>query len=201
MTSILYHSGLNYGSTNPLRGELNIIRDSVIALEKNFKEVATQAASGGAGNGTRGVTASLKEVALQIVTLRTEIEGLKTRITSTEVTAASEKKRVDAVLSDLATRMGLTEAAVGAAVSTVSSLNVTVSSLVSGTPVTVVTDTVSGIESVMMTILADEAPATVEASIGVALVEEATTVDAVKPADEDEAASEEILALLRSAKD
>jgi hypothetical protein len=199
MTSILYHSGLNYGSTNPLRGELNIIRDSVLSLEKNFKEVVTQAASGGGSvGGTRGVTAGLKEVALQIITLRTEIEGLKTRITSTEVAAASEKRRVDATLADLSTRMGLTEAAVGATVSTVSSLNVTVSSLVSGTPTTVVTETVSGIESVMMTISAEEAPATVDASTGASLVEEVTHVDQVKPADEDEAASDEILAMLRS---
>lgn len=195
MTSILYHSGLNYGATNPLRAEMNIIRESVNALEKSFKEVNVQTASGGAGNGTRGVTAGLKEVALQIVTLRTEIEGLKTRMTAAEVGAATEKKRIDAVLADLSSRMGLTEAAVGAAVNTVSSLNVTVNSLVSGGTTAVVTESVGGIENVIMTVASDEAPA-VEP---VAVVEETVTVvEEVKAADEDEAASEEILAMLRS---
>ncbi len=199
MTSILYHSGLNYGSTNPLRGELNVIRDSVTALEKSFKEVAIQAASGGATTGSaRGVTAGLKEVALQIVTLRTEIEGLKTRMTASEAGAAAEKKRLDATLADLSSRMSLTEAAVGAAVSTVSSLNATVSSLVSGTPSAVVTENVDGIESVVMTLGSEEGHVAVEA----APVESEPVVEESKPAaDEDEAASEEILALLRNAKD
>ncbi len=195
MTSILYHSGLNYGATNPLRAELNVIRDSVTALEKNFKEVAVQSAGGGSGGGARGVTAGLKEVALQIVTLRTEIEGLKTRMTAAEASAAAEKKKLDVTLADLSSRMGLTEAAVGAAVSTVSSLNATVSSLVSGTPSTVVTENVGGIESVLMTVASEEAPVEAE----VAPVEAAAVIEEAKPADEDEAASEEILALLRNA--
>ena len=192
MTSILYHSGLNYSASNPLRAEMNIIRDSVNILEKSFKEISVQAASGGASvGGTRGVTAGLKEVALQIVTLRTEIEGLKTRITAAEVSASGEKRRVDSLLSDLVSRMGLTEAAVGAAVSTVSSLNTTVSSLVSGGTATVVTESVGGIENVVMTVASEEAPSPIE-DTAVAPVEE------VKAADEDEAASEEILAMLRS---
>lgn len=196
MTSILYHSGLNYGATNPLRAEMNTIRDSVNALEKSFKEVSVQAASGGAGNGTRGVTAGLKEVALQIVTLRTEIEGLKTRMTAAEVSAAAEKKRVEGVLADLNSRMNLTEAAVGAAVSTVSSLNATVGSLVSGGTTAVVTDSIGGIENVVMTVSSEETPV-IEP---VAVIEEAVVpTEEVKPADEDEAASEEILAMLRSA--
>lgn len=193
MTSILYHSGLNYSASNPLRAEMNIIRDSVITLEKSFKEISVQAASGGASaGGARGVTAGLKEVALQIVTLRTEIEGLKTRMTSAEVAAAGEKRRVEGVLADLASRMGLTEAAVGAAVSTVSSLNTTVNSLVSGGTAAVVTESVGGIENVVMTVASEEAPAVVLAE------ETAAPVEEVKAADEDEAASEEILAMLRS---
>jgi hypothetical protein len=194
MTSILYHSGLNYSASNPLRAEMNIIRDSVNILEKSFKEISVQAASGGASaGGARGVTAGLKEVALQIVTLRTEIEGLKTRMTAAEVTASAEKRRVDSLLSDLASRMGLTEAAVGAAVSTVSSLNTTVSSLVSGGTATVVTESVGGIENVVMTVASEDAPSPVEEATAAA-----APVEEVKAADEDEAASEEILAMLRS---
>jgi hypothetical protein len=197
MTSILYHSGLNYGATNPLRAELNVIRDSVTSLEKNFKEVAIQSASGGASvGGARGVTAGLKEIALQIVTLRTEIDGLKTRMAVAEASAASEKKRLDATLADLSSRMGLTEAAVGAAVNTVSTLNSTVSSLVSGTPSSTVTESVDGIENVIMTVLSEDGPALVETTPSLA---EAASVEETKPADEDEAASEEILAMLRSA--
>ena len=194
MTSILYHSGLNYGATNPLRAEMNTIRDSVNALEKSFKDVSVQAASGGAGNGTRGVTAGLKEVALQIVTLRTEIEGLKIRMTAAEASAASEKKRLEGVLADLTSRMGLTEAAVGAAVSTVSSLNATVSSLVSGTTA-VVTDSIGGIENVVMTVSSEEA----HVEEAAAPIVEENAVEEVKASDEDEAASEEILAMLRNA--
>jgi hypothetical protein len=191
MTSILYHSGLNYGATNPLRAELNVIRDSVTSLEKNFKDVVAGGAGVGSGAGARGVTAGLKEVALQIVTLRTEIEGLKTRMTAAEAAAAAEKKRLDGTLADLSSRMGLTEAAVGAAVNTVSSLNATVSSLIGGGTTAVVAENNNGIESVLITVSADEV-ADVEAAPVVA--EETSAA----PADEDEAASEEILAMLRS---
>ncbi len=198
MTSILYHSGLNYGATNPLRAELNVIRDSVTALEKNFKEVAVQGAGGGAATGARGVTAGLKEVALQIVTLRSDIEGLKTRMTAAEAAAAAEKKRLEGVLADLNSRMTLTESAVSAAVSTVSALNTTVASLASGSGVAMaeVPTATGSLAS------EDEAPAgavapVAEPEVAAAAVEETPAV----AADEDEAASEEILALLRNAKD
>ena len=182
MTSILYHSGLNYGATNPLRAELNIIRDSVTLLERNFKEVVAGGAGAGGGTGSRGVTAGLKEVALQIMTLRTEVEGVKTRMTAVEAAASLEKRRVDAALIELNSRMSLTEAAVGAAVNTVSSLNTAVSSLV-GSPVVVAEP-----ESVVSVVSEEE----------VAVPQAAEEETPAAPADEDEAASEEILAMLRS---
>jgi hypothetical protein len=188
MTSILYHSGLNYGATNPLRGELNIIRDSVHVLEKNFKDIsALRDAASGAGGGARGVTAGLKEVALQIVTLRSDIEGLKTRMTSAE----AEKRRVDALLTELTSRMALTESAVGAAVNTVSALNSTVSSLAAGAGIAVTV-----VEMPIIDLLASdvEAPGEAIPETQAAVVEESAVA-----ADEDEAASEEILAMLRSA--
>lgn len=195
MTSILYHSGLNYGATNPLRGELNTIRDSVTALEKNFKDIAS---SGGASSGSRGVTAGLKEVALQIVTLRSDIEGLKTRMVSAEAAAAAEKRRLDGVLADLTSRMTLTESAVGAAVNTVSALNATVSSLAAGAGVPVVAE-VAGVD--LLGASDEEAPAGAPAPAATQEQPEVTPApveETAVAADEDEAASEEILAMLRS---
>lgn len=189
MTSILYHSGLNYGATNPLRGELNIIRDSVHVLEKNFKDIsALRDAASGAGGGARGVTAGLKEVALQIVTLRSDIEGLKTRMT----TAEAEKRRVDSLLSELTSRMALTESAVGAAVNTVSALNSTVASLAAGAGIAV---TVAEAPTIDLLASDEEAPGEAITEVHAAVVEESGAA----AADEEEAVSEEILALLRSA--
>jgi len=50
MTSILNLSGLNYGASNPLRGEMNIIRDYIARVEKTVKELA----AGGGGGGAEG---------------------------------------------------------------------------------------------------------------------------------------------------
>lgn len=189
MTSILYHSGLNYSATNPLRGELNVIRDSVSSLEKNFKDMIVSGGGGAvAGAGARGVTAGLKEVALTIVTLRTEIEGLKARITVGE----ADKKRIDGILQDLVSRMSLTETAVGTAVSTVSSLNATVLSLMNGG----VVDTNTGIESALISVAPEES--TNVSEVVVAAESEVGVATAAATADEDESASEEILAMLRN---
>ena len=199
MTSILNLSGLNYGASNPLRGEMNIIRDYIARVEKTVKELA--AGGGGAITGAKGITAVLKEVALQIVNLRSEVENLKANLTRIELNADSHQKRVDRSIADLVSRMSLAEAGVTSTSGMLKTLNTTVSSLVSGSTIAEVpssgsenSDLLSAITEALAEV--DEAESTVVVAAEVVDAAPAEVVEA--NTQEDEAASEEILALLRS---
>lgn len=201
MTSILNLSGLNYGASNPLRAEMNIIRDYIGRVEKTVKELAA-GGGGGAITGAKGITAGLKEVALQIVNLRSEVENIKANVTRIEVNADSHNKKVDKAIADLVSRMTLAEAGVASTSGTLRTLNTTIASLASGSGAREAT--AAGSENSDLLSAITEALAEVDdANEEVAAVAVAEVVPA--PAEvveantlEDEAASEEILALLRS---
>lgn len=208
MTSILNLSGLNYGASNPLRAEMNTIRDYISRVEKNLKELVANGAGGGAITGAKGITAGLKEVALQIVNIRSEVENLKASVTRIELNADTHQKRADKAIADLVSRMTLSEAALAATNNTVKALNTTMSSLASGATVTAAAITEGADTSNLLSAISEaiaeaeaehgsEAPIQVEASV----VSEAAAPAAVIETNtqEDEAASEEILALLRTA--
>ena len=208
MTSILNLSGLNYSASNPLRMEMNIIRDNINRVERSMKELAAGGAGGGSLTGAKGITAGLKEVALQIVNMRSEIETLKASVNRVELSADSHQKRVDKAIADLTSRITMAETTASAANSSLKSLKATVSSLstsvVSGTAST---EAVGGADSVDLLSAITEAIAEAEAEAGTetnaSVVEESVSAPVVEAAaevntQEDEAASEEILALLRS---
>jgi hypothetical protein len=198
MTSILNLSGLNYGASNPLRGEMNIIRDYIARVEKTVKELA--AGGGGAITGAKGITAGLKEVALQIVNLRSEIENIKGNVTRIELNADSHQKRVDKAIADLVSRMSLAEAGVASTSGMLKTLNTTVSSLASGS--TIAEAPSSGSENSDLLSAITEALAEVDEAESTAVTAEVVDTAPAEVVEantqEDEAASEEILALLRS---
>lgn len=212
MTSILNLSGLNYGASNPLRMEMNIIRDNINRVERSMKELAAGGAGGGSLTGAKGITAGLKEVALQIVNMRSEIETLKTTVNRIELSADTHQKRVDKAIADLTSRMTMTETTAAATSSGLKSLKATVSSLsTAGAQTTTSTETngaaadsIDLLSAITEAIAEAEAEAETPASVS----EEAAPVTAAESvsepvateanAQEDEAASEEILALLRS---
>jgi hypothetical protein len=207
MSSILNLSGLNYGSTNPLRNELTNIREYIARVEKSMKELAAGGAGGGALTGAKGITAGLKEVALQIVNMRSEIESLKSTVTRIELSADSHQKRVDKAIADLTSRMTLAETAVASTSGAIKNLNTTVASLASGGAVAsssesaAVTDSADLLSAITEALAETEAAAAAEeaasASVNEVVAEVAPTpVEATT--QEDEAASEEILALLRN---
>jgi hypothetical protein len=206
MTSILNLSGLNYGTSNPLRAEMNTIRDYIARVEKNMKELVASGAGGGAITGAKGITAGLKEVALQIVNLRSEVETLKASVTRMELNADTQQKRVDKALADLASRISLSEAAIAATNNTVKAINTTVSSIATGSSAAVqveTADTSNLLSAISEAIAEAEAEGGSEAVVATESsstegVTEAPAAVVEANAQEDEAASEEILALLRS---
>ncbi len=206
MTSILNLSGLNYGTSNPLRAEMNTIRDYIARVEKNMKELVASGAGGGAITGVKGITAGLKEVALQIVNLRSEVETLKASVTRIELNADTQQKRVDKAIADLASRMSLSEAAIAATNNTVKAINTTVSSMATGSSAAVqveAADTSNLLSAISEAIAEAEAEGGSEAAVATESsstesVTEAPAAVVEANAQEDEAASEEILALLRS---
>ena len=209
MTSILNLSGLNYGASNPLRMEMNIIRDNINRVERSMKELAAGGAGGGSLTGAKGITAGLKEVALQIVNMRSEIETLKSSVNRIELSADTHQKRVDKAIADLTSRMTMAETTAAATSSGLKSLKSTVSSLsAAGAQTTISTETISvAADNVDLLSAITEAIAEAEAETDANTEEAApvTVTEAVTEpvateanAQEDEAASEEILALLRS---
>ncbi len=209
MTSILNLSGLNYSSSNPLRAEMNSIRDYIARVEKNLKELVANGGGGGALTGAKGITAGLKEVALQIVNIRSEVETLKATVTRIELNADTHQKKVDKAIADLVSRMSLSEAAIAATNNTVKAINTTVSSLATGGASDAAAsvpaegaDTSNLLSAISEAIAEAEAETSAEVSVTetavvAEVVAEAPAVEETN-AKEDEAASEEILALLRS---